>query len=103
MLDSTKETLIAARDLIKDEARWARGWYARDETGANVEADNPKAVAWCAMGALKKVDGPFEWNAVNALATVCSKRPNGSILRTNDFGGHTEILACFEEAIRLCS
>lgn len=52
---TVKELLIAARAVIEDPANWCQGSYALDSTPHNVEPNDPNAVRFCALGALKRV------------------------------------------------
>lgn len=50
------DVLEKARDLWV--AHPTKGWHARDANGVNVPACDPRAVCWCAVGAIRKICGP---------------------------------------------
>ena len=60
-MNSVKETLIAARKLIEKKENWVRGFFATDVKGH--ESEIAMGVKFCALGAILKVDGPFENDA----------------------------------------
>lgn len=51
------EVLSMAADLIEPRGAWTQGYYARDEGGEQVEAEEPKAICWCAIGAMAHAIG----------------------------------------------
>lgn len=101
---SVAETLRAARALIEDPKHWIKGAEAQtSKRGSWVDARSPEAGAWCMIGALQAVDGPYEHRALALLAAVI--RPDGfpdDIGDYNDAGHrrHRDVLAKFDRAIR---
>jgi hypothetical protein len=88
------ELLRAARDLISSEERWVQG-HLRTRDGR-----------LCAMGAIMRVSavGPgrhFRKPAVAHLLTVARQRGFSAVERMNDSSTHAEVLAAFDEAIRV--
>ena len=55
------EILQEAKTLIKQG--WSQGKYARDENGESVDATDPNACQWCAMGAVYAAGLDAEGNA----------------------------------------
>ncbi len=51
------KVLIRAFEMIADEKCWAQGAAAIDRSGAPVRANDRRAVAWCAVGALERAAG----------------------------------------------
>jgi hypothetical protein len=51
---TTSEVLTAARNLLKRKG-WCKGHLARAANGRIVSVDSPKAVAWCMIGAIRRV------------------------------------------------
>lgn len=113
------EALQAARNLIRDTVRWTRGSLAVRHVGGYLVECGTKAKqaeAFCALGAVKRVNGPAERSATAflreaALHTLQSQgaRPedtkgaNHHIFSVNDterFGGHKSVLKMFARAIR---
>lgn len=48
------EILVAARELLSDEKRWTKEYYARDAAGEGVNPSSKRAVCWCLVGAMRK-------------------------------------------------
>ena len=66
---TTKEALIAMRELLSDPKRWCKGAYARDASGKPTE-NTKTACSHCLSGALHSVDGATEavvWAIAGAL------------------------------------
>jgi len=131
------EVLAAARQIIRDERRWTRHdlavFYKEDlEHSGEVVASacaarvpksgKSKATAFCALGAVKFVNGPAERAAVKFLATAAAidrgtvtlnsktgkvipnlgDHPNmDDIFSINDESGHWHVMAMFKLAIKL--
>lgn len=53
------------RELLSDESKWTKGFYARNAHGAIRPSKSEEAVSWCILGAIekcyggKKADGVF--------------------------------------------
>jgi hypothetical protein len=101
-------TLIAARDKIAAPERWCKGTYARPDSHSERELEprDPRAGAWCALGALAYVDGPYEEAASKTLAEVITDWPHaraGAVYVYNDdpMTRHRDIMAKFNKAIKL--
>lgn len=100
---TTREALIAARELIEDPERWTQEESARDADGKGVPIGSPEACQWCAMGALSKIapDG-----LMLSRTRVALLRGTGtySVSMFNDAPGrtHAEVLAAFDKAIAEC-
>jgi hypothetical protein len=91
----TVEVLRAARSVIADKSRWyVGGYYALDDRGHECEPLDEGAIAWCAVGAVVKVEGEFG-PAYTALYSNNAR----SVTRTNDTGDHVATLAMFDRAI----
>ena len=65
---TNQEKVLAARELISDRKRWCVDILAEDRDGDACEPTAPSAVAWCAIGALRRAfnvvgsdDPTFEW------------------------------------------
>lgn len=105
---TTKEALVATRALIADRKHWTHDAAARDKHSHRVEAESPRAVRWCAYGALLKVagneDGKLFSRAFDALTEAArdvaeSRGLPGSVFTLNDMGGHRAILEALDRAI----
>ena len=97
-----KEILQAARDRIADPNRWCAGVYAEDNDGMSIDEKDPKAVSWCAYGALKKeirrLGDTRRWQIVDIL---CAALPEEvySLSDLNDEDGHAAVMAVYSRAI----
>lgn len=100
---STKDALIAARDLISDPKRWTQGVLARDSNGNNDSVYGETACSFCASGALLRVSRGFFTEAIRALMVADGQDPNDLEAPTvpifNDTHTHAEVLALFDRAI----
>lgn len=99
------ELLKAARELISLPSNWTKGCDARDIDGKNTYSADPKAVQWCALGAIARVRSeticdpyayerlrralPAPWDGVGAF--------NDSPLTS-----HSDIISLFNRAIKEC-
>jgi hypothetical protein len=121
------QNLEAARKLIRPFRRWTTNDLAiknveKDEfgnlTGVSCSPKNKHAEAFCALGAVKHVNGPGEKKALNLLriaalqiavaegeADPTDKPNNDHVIRINDVDQdketHRNVLALFRRAIRL--
>lgn len=94
--DETTALLIRARGFI--ERGWSRGTYARDANGSIVPPHSPKAVCWCAVGALIAVGVHTPHPARNRL--LAAIRTGESLSTFNDRQETVEpVLAAFDRAI----
>jgi hypothetical protein len=77
---------------------WTQGKSAVDRNDNGVEADNPLACKWCAMGAISKAYSITRkyFIATDKLQVVVGE----SIVRWNDTTGRTqaEVIAAFKKA-----
>lgn len=100
---TTLETLVAARDIIAKGA-WTKGCAARDGSGEPVSATDPRAVCWCAWGALMHVGKP-SLGAERLFQALDILPVNGSMLHPlfdwNDGATREEVVAAFDRAIEL--
>lgn len=113
------EALKAARELIRPYDRWVTGYLAVDGNGRDLETSvkSPEAEAFCALGALRRVNGKFQKDATKFLALAIEMAQNPSsesfpifiaetITNNNDRGGrkpenHQKVLGYFDKAIGL--
>jgi hypothetical protein len=100
---TTKEILVEARALIEHPANWTQGELAHDRCGYKAHPNEPRAVCWCAIGALKKVcDGNYfvERTARVVLDNQARSMFGEDVVDANDRRTHSQVLAIFDEAIR---
>lgn len=97
------EILRAARDLISDPKKWTIGNDARSATGRSVMANSPRAVCWCAQGAVHRAgaDLDAERQAFIALRRAARRFDPGfsEPFEVNDGCGHEATLMMFDYAI----
>jgi hypothetical protein len=95
------DQLQAAHDLLSKH--WTRGALARRRDNLECPADDPLAVKWCALGALRKLQ--VEEDAIKVLIESTVKlyswhlRGRSAIVAANDGFGKNETLGLFEHAI----
>jgi hypothetical protein len=115
------EALQAARQLISDTKRWTRNYLAiRKEDGLKIvcSTKSKNAEAFCALGAVKHVNGPAERSAVSYLREAALRHlqsfgaekesttlaKNVHIFDVNDgqgkYRGHKNVMKIFVDAIR---
>lgn len=89
---STKETLVAARELIAEPENWCQGELRR--------VNDDGSVAYCALGAVSAtgldIRHLFNSDALTALRELV---PGGAIARYNNSHSHECVVALFDEAI----
>lgn len=83
-------------ELFQSPHRWTRGAFARDERGGDVEVDSKRAVCWCVIGAIRKIYGDWNKEALEKLYVTLGD--NGSILELNDKEGYYTVLEKVKEA-----
>ncbi len=93
--------LRQARGLLA--SGWAQDFFARDCDGHFTDYANPKACAWCVIGAVYRVVGEVSNSGPKAERTFLALGFSGwpAAARWNDTEGRTkeEVLARFDEAI----
>lgn len=112
-VNSVAETLRAAKAKIADPEHWTQGALARPSRRSPLEldADAVGAGAWCAVGAIRAVDGIYELDAIDTLCvaiigwhvTPIGRMYEGDIIDFNDrrTTRHADVLRKFDEAIAL--
>lgn len=91
------DALRIGRRLIQSFDGWTQGTFARDATGASVSALDENAVCFCALGALRNVNGAssaseYLWDAADKLFQT-------SPIAVNDDIGHAAVLQMYDAAI----
>lgn len=99
---TTVETLRAARELIADPERWCQEVAARGKSGRPVDPTGRAAVAWCAIGACRRIarrDADFvaAFDRLGRAAFAVDVAHPGVFNDTHD---HAEVMAMFDRAIR---
>ncbi len=100
---TTKQILVAARDLITNPTKWTKGELARDEDGYVVHTEDPAAVCFCAYGAIEHCAGPkYSYHgtiAKGALIASANALYRSTPISVNDDLGHGAALKMFDHAI----
>lgn len=103
------ERLREARALIADRAQWMMGSEACSADGTYVRASSPEAVAWCGLGAYRRVGGDRYDAAHNYLDAIarelydeaCTSDPDtlGGLVLINDWLCWDEWFDDFEDPL----
>lgn len=113
---SAAHALELARDLIRPFKNWIVGDFAAGYADDNIDPKSPQAEAFCALGALMRVNSRHEKTAHRFLKEAAARmnRPdadlkrfppkNDDIFQVNDQGRyeavHARVLQMFGEAIK---
>jgi hypothetical protein len=95
------QVIEQARALIATPWTWTQGEFARDEAGNPVCWRSPQAVQFCLWGALNRAAYAVTGDRRKAVtladrAAAAMRQPGMSLSRTNDNGGHDDVLALFD-------
>lgn len=106
---TTTDILRQAKEVIVPEECWTRGMLGRDSDGKGVSGHDPRAVAWCEIGAVMAVTGTNWWDLpsepIRALAEAISPGYYGSAVKivadhNNDPAtSHADVLDVFDRAM----
>jgi hypothetical protein len=99
--EKERAVLVRALELLEGDG-WCQGVFARDRYGRQVNFASPRAVQYCAMGAVKRAareadpyDSRLEDSAAAVLIAIVGKDPAG----WNDRNGHATVLGTFRWAL----
>lgn len=96
------DVLEQARNKIADPKNWTKRAYARDTAGNKLMGDSPRAVSWCAVGALISVAGNKD-SSLRAHILLDQKAAEvfdgNGIMYLNDELGHKNVLDVFDKAL----
>jgi len=113
----TKEILTRAKEIITDPKRWAKGYYAFNKHQQAVASSSPRAVCWCALGAIRKavedVTGAatcttvFNTELADATLHMYNNLDQDRFCNISKFNDtpettHEQILEFFDKAIQSC-
>jgi hypothetical protein len=92
-----------AKELIRDERHWCRGYLAMDASGYSADPTSKEAARRCALGALTAAAYQLTNDRVRAyelaLNALRPLRGSNTVVLTNDHRGHAAVLALFDEAL----
>jgi hypothetical protein len=89
---------MKAHEFLNSSDLWCQESPAKDAQGHKVEADNPKAVRWCALGAIQKTYASSQQEAAmdcllralsvseEGIARMTISDKAGSLMEWNDDG-----------------
>lgn len=100
MMLTDLETLVQARDLLSNPARWTQGMLAGDESNNQVAVNSLDAVCWCAIGACNKVSGNLSEHP-DSLRRAAEEMRGWSPSQVNDSVGYEATLEMFDRAIEI--
>lgn len=103
---SVADVLERAADLIEPEGAWTQGWFARDKEGEEVNITSPRAVCFCALGAIGRIAGDFgsfTWRVrefAEAAAGLAATATQVGLVAFNDAPTRTqgEVVSALREA-----
>lgn len=107
-MKSTLETLIEAKQIISDPARWIKHTYAQNADGNPTEVLALDAVCFCMLGAVKRAYGDHITLTpmVRILANVIGRGEHRdnllAIYSYNDkpIRSHQDVMETFDKAIK---
>jgi hypothetical protein len=75
---------MKAHELLNSPETWCQESPAEDRQGNKLQALDPEAVKWCALGAIQKVYPPSQWTeAMDHLLRALSVSEHGLAQMTN--------------------
>ena len=110
-MKKVSEFLIGAKKIIQDPANWTQGWFAKNEQGGKVGSNSERAVCFCSLGALERMDGrelpinkydplTFEPNLSRFAQDLLEGVMGGVAVEDfNDSHTHEEVMMKWDEAI----
>ena len=109
MVDSKDilETLLSARKLIANPARWTTKVCSRNTAGNRVQVFDANATCWCALGAVYYVsqnDIPLYQSTLEFIEDKHKEELLEEcqlLLEFNDSRTHEEVVEMFDKAIEL--
>lgn len=106
-MSSAVEILQAARARIADRRHWVVGMLACGARGGWVNPRSPRAVAWCANGALRWASrskyAVSLSEAYDILKAAAVSLDYESIEELNDAASHVRVMRMFDRAIAMAT
>ena len=96
---SVLETLRAAYKYVANRKTWTTRTFARDKSGIGVSPHLKTAVKFCSLGALQKVDGPYQNAAEGRLYDAAQELFCSTVVYVNDRKGRKATLAMWKRAL----
>lgn len=96
----TKKVLQRAKEIISSPERWTQGCYARDKNNFRVASDSPRAVKFCAQGAICRAASELQiLGAGDELSIELITRYGTSLVTLNDNGGFDAVHKVFDQLL----
>jgi hypothetical protein len=98
---TTKDILVALRNLLREPARHTQRVFARDAKNYPVPSTSQYAVCWCLAGGIAKITGDDlgrtgEYLAArDAIQAACGNK----IAMFNDHATHKQVLEAIDKAV----
>lgn len=95
------QVLKGARELLSDESKWAKGFFAFDKDGERCGACSPEACKFCLIGAMRKVAGRDTSVTVNCLTEIYNYLGHNLAADWNDDADrkHSEVIDLLNKTI----
>lgn len=103
------EVVRSVRQLLSDERRWTKGWWAKDWSGKDVPVQSKRACCWCLSGAVRRACADLNLDdtndLINKFSLLIEHRTMGvhcSLPSFNDSPAttHADILAFLDEVLK---
>jgi hypothetical protein len=92
-----------ARALVPDEQHWCSHHLAQDKYGIAVSPTSPRAVRWCALGAViaaaYQLTHDFDTATKLGYEAIAPIGSTVTLMHINDTRGHSAVLALFDEVM----
>lgn len=92
-------TLTAVRELLSERSKWTQGCLARNIADNSVDPLDPKAVCWCLVGAVHKVNEKLPLLERHKISNKFYMASDRGLMSVNDAFTHAEVLAFLDEQI----
>lgn len=98
---SRKPHIVIKRaiQLLSDERRWTQNTEARDKRGHEIDFNDPKAVTFCAVGAINRLS-TNGMVASEAIKMADAQTDDNDIIDVNDNIGREAVLQAFCDVLR---
>ena len=99
-METVKEKLMVAKEVISDPAKWCRGVYARGADGWSREVSSEEACQFCTLGALMRVNA---YGVGVSVLKTCLPDDYANVAAFNDSATHEQVMQLFDCAIAKAS
>lgn len=99
-MKTNSQILREAKALIRLKKNWCQGNSGRDSSGNAISNLDPRAVAFCAFGAVERVAGSDHFDEPEAYMERAAKTLGHNGLYINDQTDHKTVMKMFDLAIK---